>query len=189
MLRRLLPVLLAGAIAMTSFPVAAQATLPSSEPGRSNDLITIERSVVINVPVERAFAYAADFLHDPEWRAEVNTMTVDGPRRIGAVYTENSHLGLQRHWVTLTQLTVWEPNVRVVAETLPSSPYYLRSERHFEPLSAGRTRMTYLLEYEPAMANAVFGFTVPPVLVEVAYSAIMTSYLARLRLLLQTGRV
>lgn len=185
MLRRLIPTLLVGALLTTPLPALAAAA-PATP--AAAELITVERSVVVDVPVRRAFRYAADFLNDPEWRAEVNTMTVDGPRRIGAVYAEDSHLGLRPHWVTLTRLTVWQPRRRVVAETLPTSPYYLRSGRTFERISPRRTRMTYRLEYAPEMADAVFGIRVPPVLVEVGYSAIMASYLAKLRHLFRTGR-
>ncbi|GAA4809667.1 SRPBCC family protein [Nocardioides caeni] len=186
MLRRLLSLLILLGMLLPAAPAGATTSAPDAD---SVELIRIERSVVINVPAREAFAYAADFLNDPQWRAEVTTMTVDGPRRIGAVYTEDSRLGLRPHWVTLTRLTVWEPDRHVVAETLPTSPYYLRSERTFEELAPGRTRMTYLLEYDAAMADAVFGFPVPPILVELGYATIMQAYLGKLRLLLESGSV
>lgn len=192
MLSRLSPTLLAaamlGALVAVLLVPAVAPTAQAVEDAEAVEMITIERSVVIDRPRRAVFAYAADFLNDPDWRAEVNTMTVDGPRRIGAVYTEDSTLGLQQHWVTLTELTVWKPRRKVAAETLATSPYYLRSQRTFRRTSDGGTRLTYLLEYDAAMADAVFGFPVPPAFVEAGYGAIMRVYLNKLRSLLESGR-
>lgn len=160
------PFLFALALGLVSLLVPVPSASSAAAPDPGITIISIERSVVINRAPKRVFAYAADFLNDPAWRAEVNTMTVDGPRRLGAIYTEDSTLGLQQHGVTLTELTDWEPRRLAAAETLPTSPYYLRSQRTFERIGPKRTRLTYLLEYDAAMAHAVFGFPVPAPLVE-----------------------
>lgn len=177
---------------LTSFVVVLSSTIAPNvikAPAAAASIITIERTVVIHRTPADVFDVAAELLNDPYWREEVNTMTADGPFGVGTIYTEDAHVGLQLHWITDTELTVVDPPREVMGETPPSSPYFLRFHRSFEPWGLFSTKMTYEVQFSRALAEAVFGVGLPDDLVESSYGLRMTEYLATLKVLLELGLV
>lgn len=104
-----------------------------------------QHSVVIGAPVEKVFAFAADFENDPLWRAEVQRMeyTSERPIGVGSLAVENARV-LGQTLETTTVTTDYEPNRRVAAESV-SGPVPIVASRDFEAVPGG-TRFTYTLE-------------------------------------------
>ena len=104
-----------------------------------------QHSVVINAPVERVFAFAADFENDPRWRSEVQRMryTTGRPVGVGSRAVETARM-LRQTLETTTVTTDYEPNRRVAAKST-SGPVPIVASRDFEAVPGG-TRFTYTLE-------------------------------------------
>lgn len=103
------------------------------------------QSVVIAAPVERVFAFAADFENDPRWRGEVQQLryTSDSPVGVGTQAVSTAHI-LGQILETTTVTTDYESNPRVAAKsTSGQSP--IVASRDFEAVPGG-TRFTYTLE-------------------------------------------
>jgi uncharacterized membrane protein len=102
-------------------------------------------SVVIAAPVERVFAFAADFENDPQWRDEVQEMryTSDPPVGMGTRAVETARI-LGQTLETTTVTTDYEPNRRVAAKSI-SGAVPIVASRDFEAVPGG-TRFTYTLE-------------------------------------------
>lgn len=108
-------------------------------------MIKNTHSVLIAAPVNKVFAFAADFENDARWRDEVERMryTSHPPVGVGSEAVENSRI-LGRSLETTTVITDFEPNRRVVARSI-SGPVPIVSSRDFEAVQGG-TRFTYTLE-------------------------------------------
>lgn len=113
-------------------------------------------------------------------------MTTNDRFGLGAVYLEDSHLGLRSNFFTETEIVEFNPSSRVVAETTDSNPFYLKTSRSFQRWGWFSTRMTYKVEFEPAFIEATVGVPLPDALVEFYYNIRMNEYLIRLKFLLET---
>lgn len=104
-----------------------------------------QHSVVIAAPVEKVFAFAADFENDPRWRDEVQRMryTSGRPVGVGTRAVETARV-LGQTLETTTVTTDYEPNRRVAAKSV-SGPVPIVASRDFEAVPNG-TRFTYTLE-------------------------------------------
>ncbi len=106
-----------------------------------------ELSIVINRPIEDAFAVLANLENDPKWRREwvEAKKTSEGPIGIGARFRlYNEFLG-QRNEVVY-EVTEYEPNQITVWKTV-SGPLPLTFQRTFERVEGG-TLVTIRYEAE-----------------------------------------
>ncbi|BFM15165.1 hypothetical protein R50073_13480 [Maricurvus nonylphenolicus] len=157
---------------------------------QADNLIKVEHSVIIHRSQNIVFDFAANLLNDPLWREEVNTMTSDDEFGLGAVYLEDSHLGIRPHFLTQVEITSLNAPKLVEATTTSSNPYYLKVTRHFERFGLFSTLFTYELEFDRAMAQATMGgFTLPDKLVRDYYTARIAQYQGVLKFLLESGVV
>jgi len=112
-------------------------------------LITGERSVEIDAPIEQVFAIAADIERAPEWQGslqEVDVESRDGDGRPEVVDTVNDAKVKQVR--TRLRFSYEEPTaIRWVQEQ--GEVKSLRGWWELEDLGDGRTRATYALEVDP----------------------------------------
>ncbi|MGH2762670.1 MAG: type II toxin-antitoxin system RatA family toxin [Thermoleophilaceae bacterium] len=112
-------------------------------------LITGERSVEIEAPIERCYEIAADIENAPDWQGSLKDVEVlerDGERRPLLVETE-SDAKVKR--VRALLRFSYEPptGIRWVQEKGDTKA--LTGSWSFEDLGGGRTRATYGLEADP----------------------------------------
>ena len=173
--------LLLSTVWVGSLPIANM-VLSSREAIRAFEVI---ESVVIQANQEAVFCFAGNPLNDPEWRAEVNTMTSDGPWMVGTRYKEESTLLLNPNYVTITSLVVLDFPSQMVAET-PKDALFLRSDRRFQRLEEDKTRITYTITLDERLIEDIVGLRLPVFLVKLYYSVVAGKYLRRLKDLLES---
>jgi uncharacterized membrane protein len=108
---------------------------------RSPDVINVEKSVVINRPVDEVFAFVGDQRNTPRWQhglVEVKRLT-DGPPGIGTKHTfVRSFMG--RRMEASNEYVAYEPGRIITFKTI-SGPVPLEASYLFEPV-AGGTQLT-----------------------------------------------
>ena len=167
--------------ALIIFTIFGTSTVFAAETIRT---FTIENTIIIDADVDTVFEFAGNPLNDTEWRSEVNSMEASGPWEVGTIYYEDSHLGLNPHYLTPTILTELERPHRMVVET-PEDHLYLRATRTFEPNDDGSTTMTYRLDVDTRMPRDATGLYLPQFVVNIYYNNVMRHYLWRLKNLLE----
>ncbi|MDL1912483.1 hypothetical protein FBQ81_17610 [Chloroflexi bacterium CFX6] len=83
------------------------------------NLMKVEKSIHINCPPEKAFAFATDFANASKWMVgfiESKTLT-DGETRVGTQYMFVSKLFGQRMEMK-SEVTAWEPPARYEYKTV-----------------------------------------------------------------------
>jgi uncharacterized membrane protein len=143
---------------------------------------TNRHSVVIAAPVERVFAFAADFENDPQCRDEIQQMryTSDPPVGVGTRAVETARI-LGQTLETTTVATDCEPNRRVAAKSISGSVPIVAS-RDFEAVPGG-TRFTYTLEGD---TSGVLLFRLMGPILTRLYQKRIESYLGTLKGILET---
>ena len=110
-------------------------------------MITVERSVIIDKPVEVVFAYVSDTANDPKWQSGVESVILDGPPNVvGSKYTEVRKFMGQELKSTL-ELTAFVANTKIVSKVI-KGPVPFEAMVTFEASGSG-TRMTTHVEGEP----------------------------------------
>jgi uncharacterized membrane protein len=108
-------------------------------------MINIEKSVVVDRPVEEVFAFVAEGSNAPRWQEGLEA--VEGRTDvIGSEYTEVRKF-LGREMRSLMEVTAYEPNSRWAAKVLKGPVPYEVSVR-VEPQDGG-TRLTTRVDGEP----------------------------------------
>lgn len=108
-------------------------------------MINIEKSIVINRPVEEVFAFVTDGSKASQWQGGLEA--VEGQANtVGDQYTEVRKF-LGREMRSVMEVTAFEPNSRWAARVLKGPVPYEVSVQ-FEPLDGG-TRMTTRVDGEP----------------------------------------
>ena len=110
----------------------------------------VENSIVINRPIDIVFEFAANPLNDEQWRSEVNKIEANGPWEVGTIYKEDSTLGLNPHYKTITKMLELEHPKKMVVQT-GQEYLHLRSERTFKELNERKTIMTYHVQVDKGM--------------------------------------
>jgi len=108
----------------------------------------IERSIVIDRPIDEVFEFTHDLTKNLLWQAtlvEVVLLT-DGPMRAGSRWRE-VHRFLGKRIETVVELTEYEPNTRSAVKTV-SGPVPLSGTYLLEPVD-GATRFTVTGEVNP----------------------------------------
>jgi uncharacterized protein YndB with AHSA1/START domain len=138
--------------------------------------------VEIDRPVEEVFQYFTDVVRIPEWNGVVEKATPsEHPIRVGSTVQIRIRL-LGRRIDATQEIREYEPNRKVVIRT--TAPFTVTDTWMFEPLGAGRTRLTY------GSVGEVSGFfkLADPIVVRVAKKQ-LTAQLETLKELLEAGAV
>ena len=147
-------------------------------------MIRIEKSVVINRPVQEVWDFVTDLTNSPRWTRSGSALrqTSDGPPGVGATIESRRQL-FGRFEVKSQSIVVteYEPNHSVSYEA--RVPLLRRAAQRllFEAVAEG-TRLTRSTEVEPGRALRVLQPVVPRLI-----RAIHTTELARLKRLIEAG--
>lgn len=108
-------------------------------------MINIEKSIVIDKPVEAVFAFVTDGSKAPSWQGGLEA--VEGQaNKVGEQYTEvRKFMGKEMR--SVMEITTFEPNARWAAKVLKGPVPYEVSVQ-FEPQD-GSTRLTTRVNGEP----------------------------------------
>lgn len=144
-------------------------------------LVTISKSVIINKDITSVFDHVKNTLNDDTWRKEVNHMSADGPFQIGTTYTEDAHIGFQKHFITKTVLVGLKDLDHALYITPKNAKYYLSSLREVKSLGPHRTKFTYTVKFDQRMSKVTLGVSTPRPLLVIGYGVIMSQYLNKLK--------
>jgi uncharacterized membrane protein len=111
-------------------------------------MITVEKSVEINKPVEEVFAYTANIDNTTKWQEGVESIEVEGdPNTVGGKYTEVRKF-LGREMRTNLEITAYEANSKWAAKVLEGPvPYEVVAD--FKSADGG-TKVTMHIDGEPS---------------------------------------
>ena len=112
-------------------------------------MISGERSVEIDAPVERCYEIASDINHAPEWQGSLKDVEVlerDGEKRALLVETESD---AKVKTVKATLRFSYEPPTAIRWVQEKGDTKSLIGSWTFEDLGDGRTRATYALDADP----------------------------------------
>lgn len=111
-------------------------------------MIQIEKSIVINRPVEEVFAYVSDLTHSAEWQSglvEIRKVT-EGILGVGTRYTF-VRLFLGRKMEANNEIVEFTPNAKIAFRTI-SGPIPLDASYSFERNSSD-TKLTSKIDMHP----------------------------------------
>lgn len=111
-------------------------------------MIQVERSIIIDRPIEEVFAYVSDLRHAPEWQTGLLEVrrTTDGPPGPGTKYAfVRKFLG--RKLEASNEFIAYEPNALVTFRTT-SGPMPVEASYRFEPTAVG-AKVTCTIEMRP----------------------------------------
>ncbi len=110
-------------------------------------MISVEKSVIINKPVEVVFAYVSNSANDPKWQAGIESVIAEGPTTVvGAKWTEVRKFMGQEMKSTL-ELTSFVANQKFSTKVI-KGPVPFEATVTFEA-SGGGTKVTTRIEGEP----------------------------------------
>ena len=110
-------------------------------------MIIVEKSVVINKPLEVVYAFVSDTNNDPKWQSGIDSVVFEGPANVvGAKWTEVRKFMGQEMKSTL-EVTSFVPNQKFSAKVL-KGPVAFEATVTFEA-SGGGTKITTRIEGEP----------------------------------------
>ena len=112
-------------------------------------MITGDRSVEIDAPIERCYEIASDIDNAPEWQGSLKDVEVlerDGERRALVVETESD---AKVKTVRARLRFAYEPPTAIRWVQEKGDTKSLNGSWTFEDLGGGRTRATYALEADP----------------------------------------
>ena len=110
-------------------------------------MVTNEKIITINRPVEEVFAYVSDLPSGPEWQpglVEVRRIT-EGPEGVGTQYNGVRNF-MGRKMESIIEYTTYEPNKKLVFKSISGSTPLVQTFL-FEPTTGG-TRLTARLELQ-----------------------------------------
>ena len=111
-------------------------------------MITVEKTVHINKPVEAVFAYATNLDNLTKWQNGVESVAVEGnPNAAGGKYTEVRKF-MGREMKTTLEITAYKPNAKWAAKVLEGPvPYEVLAT--YESANGG-TKVTMHIDGEPS---------------------------------------
>ncbi|MEW5918686.1 MAG: SRPBCC family protein, partial [Gemmatimonadota bacterium] len=121
--------------------------------------ITIQKTIDVEAPVERVFAYLTDWEEFPRWMSHVRVVRTAGPRNSVGERTHwevDGPAGSTVEWEALT--TRFEPNEMFAWKSLEGEPIRQAGRIRFTPTESGGTRVLVELQYNPpagAVGHAV----------------------------------
>ena len=112
-------------------------------------MIKVEKSGIINRPIEEVFAYVGDQTNASQWQSGVVEVrrTTEGPVRVGTKHTFVRNF-MGRKVEASNEYVAYEPNKRIAFKST-SGPVPFEASYLFESMAAG-TKLTSKIEMEAA---------------------------------------
>jgi uncharacterized membrane protein/uncharacterized protein YwbE len=148
--------------------------------GEPEDGIEVQKTIRVNAPVEKVFAFWSGYENFPHFMSKVRDVHVAGNRSHWVV---RGPAGIDVEWTS--EVVCMEPNAAIAWRSTPDSEVKHEGEVHFEPTGDGGTRVTVRLCYVPPAG--VFGHAVASLLGADPKSE-MDADLMRMKSLIETGR-
>lgn len=149
--------------------------------GATEDGIEVQKTICVNAPVSRVFAFWAEYENFPRFMTSVRDIGVAGNRSHWVV---RGPAGIDIEWTS--ELVRMEPDSVIEWRATPDSQVMHEGEVHFEPAGDNATRVTVRLCYVPpagAVGHAVASlFGADP-------KSDMDADLMRMKSMIETGRV
>lgn len=144
--------------------------------------VAISTRIHINCSPEVLFACISDPALDARWRKEVQRCDVFSPTLCGAEHVQYSYLTKKMpHYAQRFVCTCFEPNHRVVFETVPGSAFPQRSERVATANGVQGVAFVYHLEFDSGIVSEALGFSLPQFLIRWAAKRDAQRYLKVLK--------
>lgn len=103
-------------------------------------MITVDKSVEINRPVEAVFAYIMDIRNDVHWQTGVVDVSIDRPMQAGAkLRSVRKFLGMRIEG--LAEVVEYQPNAKRITKGV-GGPFQVTATQIFERNGDG-TRLTF----------------------------------------------
>ena len=149
--------------------------------GEPRDGIEVHKTISVNAPVDKVFAFWSDFQNFPRFMRNVREVHVHGER---SEWVVNGPAGVPVQWTS--EIVSMEPNSHLEWRSTPGSPVKQEGCVRFEPAGEAATRVTVQLCYVPpagALGHAVAAiFGADP-------KSEMDADLMRMKSTIETGRV
>jgi carbon monoxide dehydrogenase subunit G len=122
----------------------------------------VERSIVVERPIERVFAFITDMHRVKQWLPVNNIrQTSSGPMGVGSTFAQEAQFLGQRFQAT-SEVTRYEPP-RVFALKI-QGPFSFTNSMYCEPTNTGGTRLRMVGEADPGLAIRLMGPLVMPLI-------------------------
>ncbi len=172
------------ALAIAAVELAACAHVVETPTGA---IVQMKATVDIKVPVESAYAFAANAANDALWRDEVVRISGAPTMYVGGRYTEYAKLGPDGHHVTITKIQALNAPNSVRYATASGAAPALAVERTFAAIGPAETRFTYRVSATTELVGDLTAKALPNVLAGSFYQMRMRRYQRHLRALLEDG--
>lgn len=150
--------------------------------------ICIKGNIIINNDLQTVFNFLSDYRNDPKWRKEINQTTINTDNMgLETKLTEDSFLSKRNpHYLSYLKCTEFIPNKTVKCETTQEAKFWAKSARSVESITNTSTKVTYELEFDPAIVKFGIGFQLPYFFLNFYTKSVMKDYLAVLKKTLES---
>ncbi|GGD80775.1 hypothetical protein GCM10011514_51130 [Emticicia aquatilis] len=148
--------------------------------------IKATNSIIIAKAIKSVFEFISNLENDKLWRKEINNTTMSSKPQINALAIENSFLSkrVPNHILQL-KCTEFSENKQVIYQTLPDSPFFLKSDRRVEFISFNETKVIYGIEFDKNIVRHGLGFTLPTFIINWVTKTDMQKYLTKLKAVIE----
>lgn len=140
-------------------------------------------NIIIKRDIKSVFDFISDYRNDPIWRKEINLTNISTDKMgLETLLTEDSFLSKRNsHYISYLKCTEFIPNKTVTCETTPDAKFWAKSSRTVETIDNNNTKVSYELEFDPAIVKFGIGFQLPHFLLNYYTKSVMKDYLAVLK--------
>lgn len=140
-------------------------------------------NIIVNSDLQTVFTFLSDYRNDPKWRKEINQTSISTDKMgLGTLLTEDSFLSKRNpHYISHLKCTEYIPNKAVTCETTSEAKFWAKSSRTVEIIDTDQTKVTYELEFDPAIVKFGIGFQLPHFFLNFYTKSVMKDYLAVLK--------
>jgi uncharacterized protein YndB with AHSA1/START domain len=122
----------------------------------------IEKSIVVERPIETVFAFITDMQKVKLWLPIDNIRQISsGPIGVGSTFEQEAHF-LGQRFETASEVIRYEPP-HVFVLKMTKGPFPLTSSMYCEPIETGGTKLTLVGEADPASATKHLGPLIVPI--------------------------
>ncbi|KOY87115.1 hypothetical protein AD998_14045 [bacterium 336/3] len=152
-----------------------------------NTNIKIDGFKIISRNLSTVFQYVANLENDQFWRKEINSTSMNAKPQINTLAVEDSFLSkkVPHHILNLICTEYIEEN-KIIYQTVPDSPFFLKSIRIVEAISEQETKFLYHIEFDKNIVKHGLGFMLPAFIIRYVAKQDMKKYLNKLKTILET---
>lgn len=150
---------------------------------QASTYMNMQASVLIDQPIDKVFRFAGDAKNDYLWRDEVRNILRKGRFQKGTQYIEYARLGIYSNFRTISRISSFKRNTRVVYTARDRHGIRVKVYRVFQRTHHKRkTRFIYHLKVRKSVLAEMFDGLQPPVfLAQQIYQSNMQQYMWRLK--------